>query len=322
MSHAVSFGRLPDMDGMRVRQTVVQLWLWEALARSGSLAMVQCLLAALLISVPAAADSDQTARPWSDGYPSVRRDLVAGQPLVVEVFVPLCSNDQIWCGSKWAGQPGSLQANIYWGAIFGARTHFRRPSSGWAPLGVTPGDAVFLEQAVFRRQVSAARWGLRRDRPVEQLVVLRAVHGAHIDRAVREFYARAARGGVVTIDDSGTTRTLRVHAVGYAGHNRLMDGIAFPPPLPATKTGDGPIASFVLACISEKYFSGALRSVGSEPIVMTDSFMAPEGYVVDAVTQALGDNESARGARARAVAAYASWQRLSPQQVSPIFAPR
>jgi hypothetical protein len=252
----------------------------------------------------------------------VRRDLEAGKPLVVEVLVPLCSNDQIWCGSKWAGQPGSLRANIYWGAVFGARTHFQRKAAGWTLLGLSAVDDVFLERAVFRRHVPRQRWGLGSGQAVEQIVVLHAVHGSHIDRAVNELYVRAARGSSLTLSDGSRTRKLRVHAIGYAGHNRLMDRIPFPPKLPAARPGDAPIPSFVLACISEKYFSKSLRAVGSEPIVMTRSLMAPEGYVVDAVVKGLGDNESIAGVRQRAVAAYAKWQRLSAGQASVIFAPR
>ncbi len=307
MSHPGRFHRLKGMGTTRACQTAVRLLV---------------LTAALLFGSAAMADSDRAARPWSDAYPRVQQDLAAGEPLVVEVLVPLCSNEQIWCGSKWAGQPASPRVNIYWGAVFGARTHFQRETSGWTLLGLAASDAIYLERAVFRRHVPAAKWGLSRAEPVEQIVVLHAVHGSHINRAVRELYVRAARGSSVTVEESGQRRTLRVHAIGYAGHNRLMDGMAFPPELPPRRSDDEPIASFVLACLSEKYFAKALHAVGSEPVVMTSSYMAPEGYVVDAVAKGLGDNEPIAGIRRRAVGAYARWQRISPGQASAIFAPR
>jgi hypothetical protein len=52
---------------------------------------------------------------------------------------------------------------------------------------------------------------------------------------------------------------------------------------------------------------------------MTRSLMAPEGYVVDAITRALGENLPRGEVRARAVEAYAQWQRLSPRAASSIF---
>jgi len=306
MSHLERACRSKSMNAITLRQTAVRLLV---------------LLAMVAFAGPLWAGSEP-APGWSDAYPQVRRDLEAGRPLVVEVIVPLCNNDQIWCGSKWAGQPGSLRANVYWGAVFGARTFFQRQTAGWSPLGLSAIDDVFLQRAVFRRWVSADRWSLRRSGPIEQIVVLEAVHGGHIDRAVRELYVRAARGSSVTIDYEGGPRTLRVHAIGYAGHNRLMDGIVFPPRLAAARPSDVPIPSFVLACLSEKYFAEALRSVGSEPMVMTRSLMAPEGYVVDAIAKGLGDNASLFGLRQRAVDAYAKWQKLTPRQAGAIFAPR
>jgi hypothetical protein len=170
--------------------------------------------------------------------------------------------------------------------------------------------------------VPSAPWGLERAGPIEQLVVLYAVHGTHINRAVAELYRRAARGSSITFLDAGIARSARVHAVGYAGHNRLMDGIPFPPALAPASARDAPIPSFVLACISEKYFAQKLRQVGSEPLVMTRTYMAPEGYVVDAVVRGLGENEAMPALRRRVVAAYAKWQSLSQSEASVIFAPR
>ena len=294
---------------------------WKSALRAAVLSLVW--LAVVLAPDVAAADADSPASPWHEAYPLVLQDLKAGEPLVVEVLVALCSNEQIWCGSKLAGQPASLRANIYWGAIFGARTHFERKSAQWEPLGLRAVDRVYLQRAVFRRQVPAAKWGLDRVQPIEQIVVLHAIHGGHINHAVEEFYRRAARGSTVILDgDQGQRRTLRVHAVGYAGHNRLMDGIRFPPKLPPARASETPIASFVLACNSERYFAKLLRSVGSEPVVTTQTLMAPEGYVVDAVAKGLGDNESAHAIRQRAVAAYAQWQRITPNAADRIFAPR
>lgn len=284
------------------------------------------LLSTLLVVPPGAAQPAPSAAPsvagpaWSAPYPSIARDLRAGAPLVVEVFVPLCSNWQIWCGATYAGQPHVPRTNIYWGAVFGSRTFLERRRSGYERVEVKAVDAVELERAVFRGRVPQAAWGLERDG--ELVVVLHALHGSHIDEAVARHYRRAARGGTVSFHEGERERTHRVHAVGYVGHNRLMDGIAYPPLLPAAGPRDAPVPTFVLACGSERYFTRALRAVGSEPVVMTRTFMAPEGYVLDAVLQGLAANEPAPLIRGRAVAAYAKWQKLSPGQAGVIFAPR
>jgi hypothetical protein len=267
-------------------------------------------LAAALVTVPAAAKED----PIPPGPPLTLRP---GEPLVVYVVVPLCSNEQINCGSSIAGRAGDLAHNVYWGAVFGARRFLERKGSGWERVEVTRGDRVLLERAIFRRVVPGAPWG--RADPVEELVVLQAVHGDAIDRAVDHWWGLATRGGSVAFQDGERARTVRISTVGYAGHNRLMDGKTLPP---APKGGRAPVPSFVLACKSEPYFGEALEKAGSRPLVTTSTLMAPEGYLVDAIARGLGENLGPAELRRRAVAAYAKWQKLTPKQAGSVFAKR
>jgi hypothetical protein len=52
---------------------------------------------------------------------------------------------------------------------------------------------------------------------------------------------------------------------------------------------------------------------------MTRDYVAPEGYAIEALVEALGDNASPREVRARVVRAYARWQRISERTASTIF---
>jgi len=246
----------------------------------------------------------------------IQEDLEAGRPLVVHVLVALCSNDQIDCGSSIAGRAGNLSHNVYWGAIFGARRFLERKHSEFSRLSLEKIDDVVLERAVYRRRVPAARWKLQREGSVEQIVVLDAVHGDAINRAVSGFWSAAASGERLSIVDGGRTRALSVHVAGYVGHNRLMDGVA----LPEAKPSPAALPSFVLACYSESYFGTKLRKAGSTPLVTTRQLMAPEGYVLDAVLRGIGDGDDRSKIRERAVSAYAKWQKLSHGVASGIFA--
>lgn len=272
------------------------------------------LLAFWLTASPALADAP---RPWSAERADVLRDVAAGEPVVSYVVVPLCSNSQIDCGASWAGQPGRLRTNLYWGAIFGARTIFDRKRSGWQRVHVERGGPEMLERITYRRRVPAARWGFEREEPVEQLVVLHAVHGEHIDGAVDLFWKLSRDGGTVRFDDGGRARSASIHTVGYAGHNRLMDGKRLPAQRAASARAR---SSFVLACYSESYFGGALSRLGAAPLVSTRALMAPEGYVVEAVVKALGDNEPPERVRYRTIAAYAKWQRIPFGRAARVFA--
>lgn len=239
------------------------------------------------------------------------------KPQVIHVIVPLCSNDQIDCGSPAAGQAGNLKTNLYWGAVFGHRRFFDRKKSGFVRIDLARGKGALLERAVFSRMIAdpAAQNGA--EKYIEQIVVLDAYHGDSIDQAVETFWHRATQGGVIYFREGDKDREERVSIVGYAGHNRLMDGIRLPA---APHNKSSAIPSFVLACASEQYFGPALRAAGSETLVMTRTLMAPEGYVLDAVVRSIGAGANTHQIRLAAVAAYAKWQKLPDSAAGTIFA--
>ena len=257
---------------------------------------------------------ETTEEPWSTGTLAAKQ-VAAGQPLVIRLFVPLCSNDQIDCGSSLAGKAGDLEHNLYWGAVFGVRHFFDRKNSGWERVVVDQGK-LEIERVVYRREVSGARWG--KDGSVEELIVVSAVHGDRIDEAVSAFWNVASSGARITFDDGNGKRSVTASIAGYAGHDRLMDADEALPLLPEKPTGSA-LPSFVFACYSEKYFGPSLRRVGSEPLVTTKALMAPEAYVVDAAARALGENATRRELRSQVVAAYAKWQRITPGVASTMF---
>ena len=290
----------------------------HALISATALALALNLAATPTGAEPRTRTPAASREPWSDAHPEIVADVRAGEPLTLLVYVPLCSNKQIACGGQGAGDGGSLKNNLYWGRGFGARRYFDESARGWRRLEVQPGQGPVLEQVVYRRTVPGGRWGLAADQSVEQLLVLRAVHGEAIDEAVDDFYAAATRGARVRFRDAGTDRDVRVHVAGYAGHNRLMDGRTLPTPL-ATSPASGALPSFVLACRSDAYFTRGLKHGGSEPLLMTRDLMAPEGYVIAAMANALGDNDSRRAVRQRVVRTYGRWQRLSDRTAATIF---
>jgi hypothetical protein len=295
--------------------------------RFRTLALALIVGAAGVSAFPARADGPAASgrvrsyrTPWTDIAPSIYAEVRVGLPFVTLVIVPLCNNAQIACGGGKAGDPSSLDGNLYWGRGFGVRRFLGVMPKTWERIATSGADGHVLEQVVYRREVAGELWGRDADDvPVEQLLILRAVHGDGIDRAVDDFMALAEHGGEVTFRESKTEgeRRVRVHVAGYAGHNRLMDGkkLAQRSQISATAT-----PSFVLACRSDAYFSNALRATGSEPLVMTRDLMAPEGYVIEAMARALGDRVTDSMLRQRVVSAYAKWQRIPERTASLIFA--
>jgi hypothetical protein len=175
---------------------------------------------------------------------------------------------------------------------------------------------VVVEEAVFSHPFDGARWGLGRGSVGELIVILRAVHGSHIDHAVGAFWDSATRSKQVKFEYRGKQRSERLHVVGYAGHNRLMDGLTLPRRKPSAR---GAGSAFVLACYSENYFGKALEQAGVQSLVTTRALMAPEGYVLAAILRGLADNRTTTEVREHAVAAYGRWQRLAPGTAARIF---
>lgn len=271
--------------------------------------LVLTVVAAMLsASRPTAADDEA---PWRAALGERVR---AGEPVVVHVTVALCDNAQIACGSGGLGSPGNLRSNLYWGALFGAKRFFDRPEHGWEAVSSSRREPGVLERAVYRRWVQGAKWG--RPAKVEQLVVLDAVHGARIDQAVKRFHRLATAGARLAIDVGDRSRDVTVSVAGYAGHNRLMDGLRLPDPVEGARA---PVPSFVLACLSDRFFASSLRQAGSAPVVTTRAFMAPEGYAVEAAARAFGDNRRPAQIREAVVRAYAKWQRITPRVAGRLF---
>jgi len=269
---------------------------------------------------PAPAAATPARRPWSEADPRVAADLRAGRPLVIFVVVPLCDGALIDCGSRPAGRPGDLGTNLYWGAIFGQRRFFDRKASGWEQVEVSAGAAAgagpLLERVVYRRTTAGEPWGS--GAPVEQILVFQAVHGAAIDQAVSLFWSTALRGGEVRFRDGDRERAERIHVAGYAGHNRMLDRSAAPLP---TIEPTAPVPSFVIACDSASTFTAPLRRAGSAPLVMTRALVAPEGYVIDTLARALGENASRAVLQDRVIETYARWQRIPTPTARRVFVP-
>lgn len=227
--------------------------------------------------------------------------LLAAAPagaLELEVFVPLCDGTRLACGRGGAGDARSLEANLYWGAAYGAERFLSR-APGFqvrSRRDGAPGSPVLRELVLERRPA-------RGERAVR--LTLHAYAGEHIDVALRDFLHAVAGGSPADL-------------VVWAGHDALMD---FPVPPVRVPEGASPRPAAVLACQSEPYFGPVLQALGSRPVVLTRTFMAPEAYLLEALaaTVARHGPTDASAARAALVAAYARYQRITPRAAGTVF---
>jgi hypothetical protein len=241
-------------------------------------------------------------------------DFAAGQPLVAHVVVALCDN-------QFQGivpVPGSLgngadpRSNLYWGALYGVRTYFRR-SSQWTSLPVAPStDPRVLDRVLFRREVS------RDGKRGEVFLLAEAWNGRYMADAVRHFlemnrgeHAESLRAGERRIEAGAMA-----HVTAFAGHNGLMDFAA--PVLPRSPVRPAAHASVVLACLSDSYFGPLLRE-HSVPLLTTTGLMAPEAYTLDAALTAWFSGSTPEEVRRAAALAYARYQKTSERSALRLF---
>lgn len=281
-------------------------------------------VAIVLAASPASLGADTTGK-WLDGLTDkVVGDLAAGKPLVVEVHVPLCSNDIIRCGNPKLGDGDNPDTNLYWSTTPGFGEWFARHGSGWKRVlrqtaGAT-GDADVLAVHVYRRTVAAPAAWRKRGVPAHYDIDI-AVHawrGSAIDRALAAFSnevsGKAARKLVLddktSIDAGGAAQI-----VAWVGHNRLMDLERFDWPKP----GGVVKGAIAIACDTAPYMEAEVASPTRVPLLMTRDLLFANAAPLEATVLAFATGGGYGEMRHDATAAYAGVQKETFQHVWGVF---
>lgn len=231
-------------------------------------------------------------------------DVAAGRPIVAHVVVALCDNQNqgIVPVPAHLGNGQDPGSNLYWGALYGVRTHLTG-TAGWRRMpSETSGDDRVLERIVLERTVQ------REGQNANVYLVADAWDGAHIREAVTRFLRMAAgrAGESVSSGSRALAAGGNAHLVGYVGHNGLMD---FGLPVPAADLRAPSRSAIVLACASKPYFVDILRAAGAFPLLLTTGLMAPEAYTLDAVVASWAGGAAGPQVRDAAARAYHRYQK-------------
>ena len=238
----------------------------------------------------------------------------SGESIVVHIVVALCDNQHqgIVPVPASLGDGQAPRTNLYWGALYGVRTHLSRSGyrllehSSQAPDGV-------LERVVFSKTLQ------RSSRPIELVLVADAWDGRLIAASIEHFLEFAAGHAAEEVPlASGSS----VHAggasslVAFVGHNGLMDFDL--PEVPSAS--ESPMrGAIVLACASKQYFLEPLRKGGSHPVLLTTGLMAPEAYTLEAALEALVEGADSAGIHESAAQAYNSYQKCGVHGARRLF---
>ncbi len=264
------------------------------------------VMALLVVAATTAATSAATSR---EVQARVDADVAVGKPLVVHVVAALCdnANQGIVPVPEALGNGQDPGTNLYWGALYGIRTHLPR-SGNWTRMDLDrPDDQRILERILLHAEVERNR------RSVSVYIVADAWDGASIREALSVFLEMAAGRSAerVTVKQQAGTRTLHAggasHLVAFVGHNGLMD-FSLEAPAPPAKASPAKSA-IVLACASRSYFSDDLHTAGAHPILLTTGLMAPEAYTLDSAIRAWVAKGTTAAVIEEAAGAYDRYQK-------------
>jgi len=207
----------------------------------------------------------------------LKKRIAEGKPLYVHIFVPLCDNENqgIVPTSKAFGDGLSLKTNLYWGAGYGMRTHFKRKKA-WKLLSAKQDiDNNILERLVFVKKFP---------NKANVYLTIDAYRGDRMKECLVDYFDALSYKSVETYNTGKDTVLIRSNAdlLILNGHNGLMDtGVTG-----VLNTTNNYKDAAVIACDSHSYFAERFKCTKSYPLVTTVSLLGPEAYVAHGIIDA------------------------------------
>ena len=230
-----------------------------------------------------------------------------GESRFIHVFVPLCDNEHqgIVPVNSRLGDGLNLTTNLYWGAGYGVKTHFKR-SPKWRMISSdTYDNGAVMERVLFEHVDSAV------------YLLADAYRGDSMRQCLVDYFNTIS--GVHRYDTIDTGEGVIVafepDLIVFNGHNGLMDVR-----VEAPRNVDGKAKDAVaIACVSGVYFNSELSKAGGYPLVMTQHLLAPEAYVIDAIFDSWIKYKSPEEIRMSAARGYHGVQKCGLRGASNLF---
>ncbi len=216
------------------------------------------------------------------------------KPKFIHVFVALCDNENqgIVPVSTKLGNGQDPINNLYWGALYGVKTHFKR-SKDWSLISTQKNPKKhILERALFKHNNT------------DTYLLADAYDGKFIKQTITDFLEASAGRNSEAIEQKpfGGAADL----VAYVGHNGLMEFSVLGDFKPVN---DDKRDAIILACISKDYFKPYLEETKANPIVWSTGLMSPEAYTLNWAIDGWIKDETGTQIRERAAQAYNKYQK-------------
>lgn len=235
------------------------------------------------------------------------------KPKIIHVYVALCDNinQGIIPVSERLGNGEDPGNNLYWGAFYGVKTHFKN-SDDWKLLAAlkNPQPDV-LERCLFKSLEFNA------------FLVADAYRGKSIKKTISDFlYATAGKASEQIKIQSGQNDFIidaggRSDLVAYVGHNGLMDFSLEEYP---KGNNNHEREVIILACASKKHFFDPIRKSGAYPLIWTTALLAPEAYSLKSALTGWLQEKSGEAVLNQTARTYAKFQKCSLKAAEKLFA--
>ncbi len=216
----------------------------------------------------------------------------------IHVFVALCDNENqgIVPVSKTLGDGQNPRTNLYWGALYGVKTHFKR-SADWELVATLKNpNAMVLERILFKHKAT------------NTYLLADAYDGKFIKQTTVDFLKAASGDNEENLTHSGVELCFggASNMVAYVGHDGLME---FDLDVTLQPKNEKERDAIILACISKDFFQPYLEKTGANPLIWSTGLMSPEAYTLKQAIDGwiLGENDAQ--VRERAASAYHQYQK-------------
>ena len=216
----------------------------------------------------------------------------------IHVFVALCDNENqgiVRVPSK-LGNGQDPKNNLYWGALYGVKTHFKN-SKDWTLLRtLKSNNPKILERVLFKHKI------------LNTYLLADGYNGKHIKQTTIDFIEATAGRNAQSVSYNGNNLNFggASQLLAYVGHDGLMEFNVEGNFTPINKNKRDAI---VLACVSKSYFKSYFEISKVNPLIWTTGLMAPEAYTLKSAIDGWVLNETNLQIRERAAQAYHKYQK-------------
>ncbi|MFK7772133.1 MAG: hypothetical protein AB8F94_08335 [Saprospiraceae bacterium] len=251
-------------------------------------------------------------------YPKDRTEIlkrlqqkIAGKKtLVIHAFVPLCDNDNqgIVPVSKSLGNGLNLRTNLYWGALYGVKTHFKKQKDWELLFSKKDLSENVLERVVFFKKYKNG---------AQVYFVADAYRGDQMAACLTDYFSALSNENQSDFNflDKKIGVEGKADLIVFNGHNGLMDtSVEFPNNI-HTSAKD----AIAIACVSFDYFKEYYQQVNAYPLLNTKNLLAPEAYVLENVFDAWAMLEDGEAIHHAAGSAYNQYQKCGLRGAKRLF---